>query len=254
MEYTIQKLARMAGVSTRTLRYYDEIGLLRPARINSSGYRIYGQHEVNLLQEILLYRAMEIPLDDISTLLHNRKENRTQALESHLANLIKKQTQLNTLIATVQKTLADEKGDHIMTDHEKFEGLKKASLEENEQKYGTEIREKYGEDTVEASNKKWMNMSEADFNEMNRINEELFVKMEDALAKGIQPESPEGIEIANLHKKWLGFTWNFYNEEAHAGLVQMYIDDERFTAHYEEKVQGSALFLRDAVLYMLKQK
>lgn len=253
MEYTIQKLARMAGVSTRTLRYYDEIGLLHPARVNSSGYRIYGEREVNLLQEILLYRAMEIPLENISSLLHGRKEGRAEALENHLANLMEKQNQLNILITTIQKTLADEKGEYIMADTEKFEGLKKSSLEENEQKYGAEIREKYGEDTVKASNKKWMNMSEAEFNEMNRTNEEMFAKIKVALENNIPPQSAEGIEVATLHKQWLGYTWSFYSEEAHAGLVQMYIDDERFTAYYDERVKGSALFLRDAVLYMLKQ-
>ena len=65
MEYTVQKLGKMAGVSTRTLRYYDEIGILKPARINSSGYRIYGQAEVDRLQQILFYRELGVSLENI---------------------------------------------------------------------------------------------------------------------------------------------------------------------------------------------
>ncbi len=69
MEYTVQKLGHLAGVSTRTLRYYDEIGILKPARINSSGYRIYGQAEVNRLQQILFYRELGMGLENIKKLV-----------------------------------------------------------------------------------------------------------------------------------------------------------------------------------------
>ena len=71
MKYTIKKLAELAGVSTRTLRYYDEIGLLKPCRVNSSGYRIYGQKEVDLLQQILLYRSLDMKLEDIHDIISN---------------------------------------------------------------------------------------------------------------------------------------------------------------------------------------
>ena len=154
MEYTIKKLAEMAGISTRTLRYYDEIGLLKPCRVNSSGYRIYGEKEVDELQQILLYSF------DIC-----------QSLIEHRKNLISKRNQLDQLILTVEKTIEYKKGEIVMSNKEKFEGLKKAGLEENERKYGKEIRDKYGNETVEASNKKFMNMSEEDFNKIKSIAE-----------------------------------------------------------------------------------
>ena len=80
MEYTIKKLAGLSGVSTRTLRYYDEIGLLKPARVASNGYRIYGQAQVDLLQQILFYRALEVPLEEIRRMLSDSSFDRRRAL------------------------------------------------------------------------------------------------------------------------------------------------------------------------------
>ncbi len=88
MEYTVQKLARLAGISPRTLRYYDEIGLLKPARINSSGYRIYGQEEVDRLQQILFYRELAVNLKDIRNILDSPSFNRTRALQDHRSKLL----------------------------------------------------------------------------------------------------------------------------------------------------------------------
>ena len=89
LEYTIQKLARLAGVSTRTLRYYDEIGLLKPARINSSGYRIYGQNEVNLLQQIMFYRELGAQLETIKEIINDPNFDRLEALQEHLENWLR---------------------------------------------------------------------------------------------------------------------------------------------------------------------
>ena len=87
MEYTIQKLAHLAGVSTRTLRYYDEVRILKPARINSSGYRIYSQKEVDRLQQILFYRALEVGIDEIKQLLLNPSYDELDALNDHYQKL-----------------------------------------------------------------------------------------------------------------------------------------------------------------------
>ena len=87
MEYTIKKLAEMAGISTRTLRYYDEIGLLKPCRVNSSGYRIYGVKEVDILQHILLYRSMDIKLDEIQNIISNPSFDICQSLIEHQKTL-----------------------------------------------------------------------------------------------------------------------------------------------------------------------
>lgn len=95
MEYTVNQLAKIAGVSGRTLRYYDKIDLLKPARVNSSGYRIYGQKEVNLLQQILIYRELDLSLEDIKAIISNPDFDRKTALKNHYNQLKSKRNRLD---------------------------------------------------------------------------------------------------------------------------------------------------------------
>ncbi len=246
MEYTVQMLAKLAGTSTRTLRYYDEIDLLKPARINSSGYRIYGQKEVDTLQQILFYRELGLELKDIKKIITNPAFDRNKALREHQQKLLEKRAQLDLLIATINKTIASTEGRIHMSDKEKFEGFKKKMIDENEKKYGKEIREKYGEETINASNAKLMNMTEKQYEEMTELSEEMNKTLAEAMKSG-DPAGELGQRTADLHKRWLLFHWKDYNKEAHAGLAQMYVDDERFTAYYDKIQPGAAQFLRDAI-------
>ena len=229
----------MAGVSTRTLRYYDEIGLLKPCRINSSGYRIYGQAEVDLLQQILFYREMDMKLEDIRNIILQKDFNIDLALKNHYIQLIAKREQIDQLIATVEKTLDTRKGERNMSDKEKFEGFKKESIEQNEKAYGEEIRKSYGDDVVDASNDKFMNMTKEEYTKMQRVEEELFSALIEVLkTKDVSSEYAK--VVFEKHKEWLGFTWNFYSKEAHTGLASMYVADQRFTKYYDEKVGAGA--------------
>src|SRR6478609_2643469 len=118
MEYTVQKLGSLAGVSTRTLRYYDEIGILKPARINSSGYRIYGQAEVDRLQQILFYRELGVNLDRIKEIITAPTFNAEDALKEHYVQLLDRRAQLDVLIANVEKTIASNEGSISMSNKE----------------------------------------------------------------------------------------------------------------------------------------
>ncbi|RDW21107.1 MerR family transcriptional regulator [Oceanobacillus arenosus] len=250
MEYTVKKLAQLSGISGRTLRYYDQIGLLKPSRINSSGYRIYGQKEVDLLQQILFYRELEIGLEEIMNIIQDPHFNQTEALKDHYKKLMQKRAHLDNLMATVEKTIGSFEGGIPMQDKEKFAAFKENMMDENEKKYGIEIREKYGEDTVNASNAKLRGMSEEDFEAMNKLSEEIFLLLEQAFATG-DPASEIAQELAAKHKAWLMFSWPSYSKEAHAGLAEMYVADERFTAYYDKQVAGGTKFLRDAILIYL---
>jgi DNA-binding transcriptional MerR regulator len=246
MEYTVQKLSSLAGVSTRTLRYYDEIGILKPARINSSGYRIYGQAEIDRLQQILFYRELGVSLDGIKDIVTAPSFNGAIALREHREQLLEKRKQLDMLIANVDKTIALTEGRIKMSDKEKFEGFKKKMIEDNEKKYGEEVRKKYGKDTVEKSNAKLMNMTQEEYDEVTNLANELMETLSEAFKTG-DPAGELAQKAADMHKKWLTYYWSEYSKEAHAGLAQMYVDDERFTAYYDTKQPGTAAFLRDAV-------
>lgn len=246
MEYTVQRLGRLAGISTRTLRYYDEIGILKPARINSSGYRIYGQAEVDRLQQILFYRELGISLNKIKEIVTAPSFNGAEALKEHREQLLDKRKQLDLLIANVEKTIALTEGRITMTDKEKFEGFKQKMVDDNEKKYGKEIRKKYGDDTVNKSNEKLKNMTQEEHEEVTRLANEVTSTLAEAFKNG-DPASDVAQKAAELHKQWLTYYWSEYSKEAHAGLAQMYVDDERFKAYYDEKQPGTAEFLRDAI-------
>lgn len=246
MEYTVQKLASLAGISTRTLRYYDEIGILKPARISSSGYRIYGQWEVDRLQQILFYRELGVSLEQIREIVTSPSFDGVTALNEHREKLLKKRKQLDLLIANVDKTIALTEGRTKMSDKEKFEGFKQRIIYENEKKYCEEIREKYGKDSVEKSNAKLMNMTQEEYDSMVNLENQVKLTLAEAFKTG-DPASDLAQKAAELHKQWLTCSWAQYSKEAHAGLAQMYVDDERFTAYYDEKQPGTAVFLRDAI-------
>ncbi|MBC8078845.1 MAG: MerR family transcriptional regulator, partial [Gorillibacterium sp.] len=169
MEYTVQKLGQLAGVSTRTLRFYDEIGMLRPARINSSGYRIYGQKEVDLLQQILFYRALGVSLENIKAIVSEPTFDGSIALREHRDKLLEKREQLDALIANVNKTIAVTEGSMTMTNQEKFAGFKQKMIDEHEKKYGEEIRANYGDEQVDKSNKKMKGMTEEQYAEVEKL-------------------------------------------------------------------------------------
>ncbi|MGY0373158.1 MerR family transcriptional regulator [Clostridium sp. JNZ J1-5] len=247
MEYTVQKLSKLAGISTRTLRYYDEIGILKPARINSSGYRIYGQGEVDSLQQILFYRELGVSLENIKKIVTSPIFDSTAALKEHREKLLEKRKQLDILIDNVDRTIAATEGRIKMSDKEKFEGFKQKMIDDNEKKYGEEIRAKYGDEQVDKSNKKIKDMNEEQYAQAEKLGVDVINTLSKAFANG-DPASELAQKAADLHRQWLSCYWDRYSKEAHAGVAQMYVDDERFTAYYDKKQPGLAKFLRDAVL------
>lgn len=246
MEYSINKLAKLAGVSTRTLRYYDEIGLLTPRRISSNGYRVYGQAEVELLQQILFYRELDVQLDEIKKIVLSKDFNKTDALLGHLLELQAKKQQLELLIANVEKTIAESKGEIKMSDKEKFQGFKQKLVDENEKKYGKEIREKYGDEAVNASNAKLMGLTPEKYERAQDLSRQINEGLKAAFEQG-DPAGGQAQKVCAMHKEWLGFFWPKYTKETHIGLAQMYVDDPRFRKYYDDIEEGCAEFLRDAI-------
>ncbi len=246
MEYSINRLARLAGVSTRTLRYYDEVGLLSPMRISSNGYRIYGQKEIDRLQQILFYRELGVPLDEIKNIVCSEKFDGIAALEGHLAALKAKREQIELLIANVEMTIAASKGELTMSDKEKFEGFKRKMIDDNERQYGKEIREKYGDAAVDASNAKLMGLTEEQYGRVEELSRRINESLKLAFEQG-DPSGELAQKVCELHKEWLGYFWNFYSKEAHLGLAQTYVEDPRFRKYYDSIAEGCAEFLYEAL-------
>lgn len=246
MEYTVQRLANMAGVTTRTLRYYDEIGLLKPARINDSGYRIYGRKEVDRLQQILFYKELGMGLEEIKAIMDSPEFDRLKALRQHYKNLLAERVRIEELIANLEKSIASAEGRIEMTDREKFEGFKQKLVEDNEREFGKETRERYGDEAVERSNEAFRNMTKEQYDSMVGLDKQVKETLAEAFRQG-DPAGEPAQRAAQLHREWLTICWGSYDSEAHAGLAQMYVEDERFRAYYDQGQPGMTEFLRDAI-------
>lgn len=244
--YTVQKLAKLAGVSARALRYYDSIGLLVPPK-NDAGYRLYGQQEIDRLQLILFYRELGFGLSAVARLLDDPDFDEIEALAGQREQLLERRKRLDLLITNVEKTISAKKGERVMSDREKFEGFKKQLVTENEQAYGQEIRGKYGDAAVDHSNARLLGMSQEQYEKFKALEQEILDKLAVALNDS-NPQGAAGQEIAELHKQWLSFTWPAYEPQAHAGLAEMYVADDRFATYYEKAGAGAAQYLKDAIV------
>lgn len=243
--YSIKEMADLCGLSTRALRHFEQKGLLRPQRLGN-GYRAYGEQEVARLQHLLFYRELGLPLQDIKGILDRQDFDSKAALQNHLVQLKEKAARMERLINTLEKTIAHEEGRKAMNDKEKFEGFKKEQIRQNEERYGKEIREKYGDQAIDESNAKLMGQSKAD----HERSLALALQVNDLLKQVVAEKNSTGETARQLyqaHKDWLMCYWTKYNAQAHAALGQMYVDDERFSKYYEDVVPGGAVALRDVL-------
>ena len=248
MEYSVKKLAAISGISPRTLRYYDEIGLLSPKRINSSGYRIYGAREVDRLQDILLYRSMGLPLETIKDILSSEDFDRERALGEHLLTLLSEKQRIETLISNVQRTLDSIKGGKTMTDESKFYGLKKKSVDENEAKYGAEARAKYGDNAVNDANERVLSLTSDEWSDRERLESEIASLLKAVCESGSE-SGDDAKALFAAHKRWLLLSWrtDMYSAAAHRGLADMYVSDERFRKYYDDIVPGGAEMMKKVI-------
>lgn len=251
MEYSINALSKLSGITKRTLRYYDEIGLLSPKRKSSNGYRIYDRKQVDLLQQILFYRELGIPLEEIKNIVTSDNYDCTKVLVCHLDSLHEKRKQLDLLITNVNKTIKSIKGEISMSDYEKFDGFKRALISENDTRYGDEIREKYGHEIIEQSNNKMMNLSAKQYTEIEKLSEEISINLKTAFESG-NPASELSQKVCDMHKNWLTSFWDHYDKASHIDLANMYVNDPRFSSYYDKIAPGCASFLRDALIIYCK--
>lgn len=239
MLYTTDQLALLSGVTTRTLRHYDQIGLLSPKGRNQGNVRLYGRSELETLQAILVYRRLGIPLDEIKGLLSSDERKRKADMEKHLVRLKNERDQIDAMIDSVARTLKEKSE---MKDDELFHGFKQKMVEENEAKYGAEVRQKHGSDAMTESNRRLMKLSKQDMEAQIAMAETILTELT-RQTNQVDPASEAGIRLADLHKRWLLYFWPNVEKDAHLGLARMYVEDERFAAYYEKAAPGAARHL-----------
>lgn len=239
MLYTIDRLARLAGVTTRTLRHYDHIGLLTPNDRTEGNVRLYGRGELERLQAILFYRHLGFPLTDIGAALQKSEAERRVDVAKHLHRLQSERDRIDQMIETVSRTLKENES---MKDEELFHGFKQKMVADNEATYGQEVRQRYGTAAAEEANRKWMKLSKAQMDEQVRLAEAILLELKNQTGR-VEAASEAGRNLADMHRRWLLFFWPKVEKEGHLGLARMYVEDERFAAYYDKAAPGACQHL-----------
>jgi MerR family transcriptional regulator, thiopeptide resistance regulator len=242
MSYTVKQLGKLAGVSARTLHFYDEIGLLRPATRTAAGYRLYGEQELLILQQIMFFRQLDVPLEDIGRILADPNFDQARALRRHRELLEAQASRLDRLIETVDKTLRMLEGTMTLSDADLYEGFSQEQIE----RYKRESREAYGVEVVEESERRAKGMSKGQWQAVRDEG--------DAVTRGLaglmdRPvDDPEVQQLIGRHYQWVCTFWT-PDAAAYTGLGHLYTDNPEFRANYDKYGVGLADFLREAMAY-----
>ncbi|MDF2726240.1 MAG: antibiotic resistance transcriptional regulator, MerR family [Paenibacillus sp.] len=235
----VKEVADLVGISVRTLHHYDEIGLLKPEELTESGYRVYSDDDLELLQQILFFRELGFPLKKIKEIVSSPSFNKEEALELHRRMLLDKRRQLDRMIETLELTIRHAKGEIQMTNQQKFEGFDFSS-----NPYEQEARERWGDEAVDQSNAKLAKLTKQEQQELADGMNAIYRKL-----ASLRHESPESEESQAAIKEWYDYLnkMGSYSLEAFRGLGQMYVDDARFTKNIDQFGEGLAAFMRDAM-------
>ena len=245
MAHTVGDVARMAGVTVRTLHHYDDIGLLRPSGRSPAGYRLYEHHDLERLQELLFYRELGLGLDEIGRIVGGDGYERTQALRDHHRLLTARRDQISELINAVEKALeARMRGITMNAEDmlEVFGDFDPTQYEEEvEQRWGdTEAYRESQRRAARYTKEDWLRIREEGGGNVQRF--------ADLLRSGADPDSAEAMDAAEEHRGHI--TRYFYDcgYDIHRGLAEMYVQDPRFAKFYDDVAPGLARYVSTAIL------
>lgn len=247
MHMTIGQMAREAGVSTRTLRHYEEQGLLAPQRTDA-GYRVYGDADARQLARVLALRACNVPLPTIRRLINAPDADLASALRAHLRSLEEQGSSLDAAIARTRAALATVERMEDMSTKDAFEMMKEQGLRDFEQEFGEEARNLYGNDVIDASNARMMALTKDEWDAKELLEESIKVQLRLAMAAG-DPVGDAAQELVRMHRRWIGIHWGKAPEpDQYLGLAQGYLADPRFVSYYDSAAgEGATEFLVEAI-------
>lgn len=235
----INEVARRSGITVRTLHYYDEIGLLKPSGITEAGYRIYDDTALHTLQQILFFKELDFPLQDIKKIMENPNYDMKETLIRQKELLLKKRNRLNGLIALADRTI---KGENDMS----FKQFDMTEIEAMKKKYAEEVEERWGETKAYAENEeKTKGYDKAQWKTL-AVEGRMII---DEFAKN-RHGKPDSKEAQALVEKWQAYiTASYYHctKDILSGLGQMYIGDQRFTRNIDKSGEGTAAFMAAAI-------
>jgi DNA-binding transcriptional MerR regulator len=245
--YTVGQLAKMAGVSVRTLHHYDQIGLLKPPARTEAGYRLYGEPELLRLQQILFFKELDMPLDEVRHILDDPGFDQVAALEGHRQALQQRMERLARLLKTIDRTIDRlTEDDMTLKDEELYEGFTTEQIE----RYKREAREMYDPALVAESERRVKKMSRAEWQAVKDEGEAVTTGLAALIDRA--PGDAEVQRLIARHHAWIE---NFYpcSAEVYRGLGQGYVEHPEFRAFYEKVHPGLADFMAAAMNHYADQ-
>jgi len=244
--YTVGEAAKRSGVSIRTLRHYDEIGLLKPLTVTEAGYRLYSEKEMKRLERILFFKELDFSLEEIAAILAHPGYDERAAIERQLALMKKKRERLDLLIMRLEGAVSGE-------EDPEFEVFDMREIEAMKKEYEQEVRERWGNTKAYAqSEEKHAAYGKAEYASMQEEMDALMAAF--ASVRGL---NPAGEEAQALVERWKACITKWHYEctdEILEGLGQMYVCDERFTANIDKHGEGTAKMMSDAIAAYIDAK
>ena len=245
--HTVRQVAKLSGVSVRTLHHYDQVGLLKPASVGANGYRYYGREELLRLQQILFHRELGFSLEEIGRVLDAGDFDRVAALRAHRARLVAGAQRYRRLVRTIDETLAALEGDAKMDDKAMYRGFDP----EKQARYEAWVVDRYGPavqasiDAVKEARKGW---TQADFDRAQAEINEIEAGFVEALKGGLPIDSERVRGLARRHHAWVARSWSQpLTHLAYTNLAQLYDEHPDFRARYEAKATGLTEYLQAAM-------
>jgi DNA-binding transcriptional MerR regulator len=240
----VGEVAALAGVTVRTLHHYDRIGLLSPSGRTAAGYRRYSAADLDRLHQVLLYRELGFPLEEVATLLDDPSADPAEHLRRQHRLLRDRLERTQAMVAAVEKEMEARQMGISLTPQERFEVFG----EHDPEQYEAEVQERWGDtDAYRESSRRSAAYTKEDWVRIKAEGEDVEARLAAAMRSGVPADSRQAMDLAEEHRQQI--SRNFYDcsPEMHAGLGRMYVEDERFTAHYEQIAPGLAQWVSAAV-------
>jgi DNA-binding transcriptional MerR regulator len=245
MSLSVGQVARLAGITVRTLHHYDESGLLHPSERTRAGYRRYTDADLIRLQQILLYRELGFPLDEIAVILDDPGTDELTQLRRQHELLVRKTERLREVITAVERAIEARTRGITLTPEERLEVFGGFSPEDPE----AEVERRWGAgDAYAESRRRVASYTKADWLELRAEAEAIGTDLAAACKAGLAPDSEHVMDLAERHRGHISRWYYTCSHEMHRGLGEMYVSDPRFRAVHESITPGLAAFLRAAIV------
>jgi DNA-binding transcriptional MerR regulator len=240
MAFTVGELAKLTGITVRTLHHYDEIGLVQPSDRSRAGYRLYGDGDVLRLQQVLLYRELGLPLDEIAAVIDGQP--RGEALRKHREVLVQKRARLDAMLAALDIALRHEEGTTMKADDVK------QMFDFDPAQYADEAEQRWGNtDTYKESARRTKAYGKPEWDAIRSESAAIYARFAELMREGAAPDDARVRGVVEAHRAHIERWFYPCSLEMHRGLGEMYAADPRFAANFDAIAPGLAQFMRDAI-------